>query len=80
MRNSLINAAEQSTYDQAKQVAMQYGFVDGPSTHMMCAVAASANASIYGAPADIIKTRAMNSTTPKSYGSIAMDILRNEGP
>ena len=49
----------------------------------MCAVIASANASLVGAPADIIKTRAMNrpsnSTEPISYISIAKNILKKEG-
>ena len=48
----------------------------------MCAIAASANASLVGAPADIIKTRAMNQTNPKesiSYFNIARNILKNEG-
>lgn len=47
--------------------------------HCACAIAASTNASLVGAPADIIKTRAMNSTIPQSYGSIAKEIYRKEG-
>ena len=55
------------------------GYTDGPLMHCICAVAASTNASLFGAPADIIKTRAMNSTSPESYLEIVKDILRKEG-
>ena len=65
VRNSLINAAEVTTYDQAKQMLVhKYGFPDQSSTHAMCAVICSANASLVGAPADIIKTRCMNEKDP----------------
>lgn len=77
VRNSLINAAEVSTYDQAKQIALQRGFADDPYTHCMCAIIASANAAWVGSPADAIKTRAMNLRDPSkslSYFNIGRQI------
>ena len=83
IRNSLINAAEVATYDQAKQLALhKFGLKDTTSTHLLCAVAASANASVVGAPADIIKTRCMNEKDPtkqKAYWSLVKQIYRKEG-
>ena len=48
----------------------------------MCAVVASANASLVGAPADTIKTRCMNEKDPakqKAYWNLIKQILRKEG-
>ena len=60
MRNSLINAAEVSTYDQVKQLALERGYADTPLLHCFCATVASANAAVLGCPPDVIKTRTMN--------------------
>ena len=49
---------------------------------MMCAVIASANASIWGAPADTIKTRSMNEKDPakqKAYWQLTKRIIQKEG-
>ena len=49
---------------------------------MMCAVVASANASVVGAPADTIKTRSMNEKDPakqKAYWALAKRIIEKEG-
>ena len=83
VRNSLINAAETSTYDQCKQVMLEYGYQDSPKLHAFCAVVASANAAIVGSPADIIKTRTMNIRSAGQaigYFTLAGQILRKEGP
>ena len=48
----------------------------------MCAIMASANASVVGAPADIIKTRAMSQPSLRQslgYIGIAKSILHKEG-
>ena len=82
VRNSLINAAEVSTYDQAKQVALQKGYKDDTYTHLACAIVASANASWVGAPADAIKTKAMNQRDPSkslNYVEIGKSIYRKGG-
>lgn len=82
IRNSLINAAEVSTYDQSKQVALGKGFHDGPLTHCMCATIASANAAILGCPPDVIKTRTMNNRSAAQkvgYLSLARQIYQKEG-
>ena len=63
VRNSLINAAEVSTYDQSKQILLGYGVHDGPLLHCLCATIASANAAVLGCPADVIKVRTMSLTS-----------------
>jgi len=82
VRNSLINACEVATYDQAKQVLLtNYGLVDGPILHCFCATIASANAAVVGCPADVIKTRTMNNRTADKalgYVTLATTIYRQE--
>ena len=83
VRNSLINACEVATYDQAKQELLtNYGFFDGPILHCLCATIASANAAIVGCPADVIKTRTMNNRSADKavgYVTLATTIYRKEG-
>lgn len=60
MRNSIINAAELASYDQFKQIAVQWGIKDSLSLHIACSFAAGFNAVIVGSPVDVLKTRIMN--------------------
>jgi len=61
VRNSIINAAELATYDQAKQSLVKgYGYQDGIPTHLICSLTAGFVATCCGSPADVIKTRVMN--------------------
>ena len=55
---------------------------DGPQLHILCAVAASANAAVLGSPLDVIKTRTMMSPDPSNVNYIEMvrGILVKEGP
>jgi len=60
IRNSIINAAELATYDQAKQSALAAGLKDNLPTHLLCGLTAGFVATCCGSPADVIKTRIMN--------------------
>ena len=60
LRNSVINAAEIASYDQYKQMFLQYtGMKDGISLHILCAAMAGFTALIFGSPFDVTKTRMM---------------------
>lgn len=59
IRNSVINAAELSVYDQIKQLFLGLGFSDTPSTHCMSAFSAGFAATCVGSPFDVVKTRIM---------------------
>lgn len=60
LRNSVINAAEIASYDQYKQMILQYtGMKDGIPLHVMCATMAGFTALIFGSPFDVTKTRMM---------------------
>lgn len=73
MRNALINAAEVATYDQAKEKALERGYMDSPLLHCACATIASANAAVLGCPPDVLKTRTMNNRTMgQSIGYFAL--------
>lgn len=60
LRNSVINAAEIASYDQYKQMILQYiGMRDGVPLHILCAAMAGFTACIFGSPFDVTKTRMM---------------------
>lgn len=60
LRNSVINAAEIASYDQYKQMILQYiGMRDGVPLHILCATMAGFTACIFGSPFDVTKTRMM---------------------
>jgi len=61
VRNSLINAAELATYDQAKQSFLKNNLLqDGLACHFASAITAGFVATLVGSPADVLKTRIMN--------------------
>jgi solute carrier family 25 uncoupling protein 8/9 len=61
MRNSVINAAEIASYDQYKQMFLQYTSIpDKIGLHFICAFMAGFTATCVGSPFDVIKTRMMN--------------------
>ena len=56
----MINAAEIASYDQYKQMILQYtGMRDGVPLHILCASMAGFTACIFGSPFDVTKTRMM---------------------
>ena len=55
---------------------------DNPVLHCFCATVASANAAVLGNPADVIKTRTMNTRSAGKavgYFQLASQIYRSEG-
>lgn len=61
LRNSIINAAEIASYDQYKQMFMQYTSIkDKMPLHFICAFMAGFTATCFGSPFDVIKTRMMS--------------------
>jgi len=61
IRNSIINAAELATYDQAKQTILKSGLLkDGLACHFASGLTAGFMATLFGSPADVLKTRIMN--------------------
>jgi solute carrier family 25 (mitochondrial uncoupling protein), member 8/9 len=87
VRNSIINAAELASYDQAKQAALAHGLPDNIGTHLLCGTTAGFVATCAGSPADVIKTRVMNQKVAadgtKEYRSgfhALAKIVRDEGP
>jgi len=61
VRNSIINAAELATYDQVKQTVLANKWMeDGVPAHLVCGTAAGFCATVFGSPADVLKTRIMN--------------------
>jgi len=60
-RNSIINAAELATYDQAKESILHSHILeDGLACHFASALTAGFVATCVGSPADVLKTRIMN--------------------
>ena len=47
------------SYDQSKELALSIGMKDDKTTHFKCALMASAIATIFGNPFDVLKTRAI---------------------
>jgi len=88
VRNSIINAAELATYDQAKQTALKtFHLKDNLSTHLICGMTAGFVATVCGSPADVVKTRVMNqkigpdgSREYRTAIHCLTKIVRTEGP
>lgn len=82
LRNSVINAAEIASYDQYKQMFLQYTrMADGLSLHFTCGLMAGFTACCFGSPFDVVKTRMMSkSVVYTGVGDCVMKTLRNEGP
>jgi len=88
IRNSIINAAELATYDQAKQTILNSGLLqDGLACHFSSALTAGFMATLVGSPADVLKTRIMNQkigpdgvpTEYKNAFDAISKISKNEG-
>ena len=81
-RNSVINSAEVASYDQFKQMMLQYNIMkDGIKCHLTCACCAGFFATCVGSPLDVCKTRVMNAPPGKYSGLIDcfMKTLTKEG-
>mmetsp|Transcript_12361 Transcript_12361/g.15330 ORF Transcript_12361/g.15330 Transcript_12361/m.15330 type:complete len:280 (-) Transcript_12361:513-1352(-) len=82
-RTFLVNAAELGTYDQAKEmIAAVVG--DNPVAHLSASGVAGIASACTSTPADVIKTRLMNSAGSTHEYSGVVDaftsIVRTEGP
>lgn len=61
IRNSIINAAEIATFDQAKDMILRRKLMeDDVPCHLLCSSIAGFTATIIGSPVDVLKTRIMN--------------------
>lgn len=82
MRNSVINAAEIATYDQYKQMFLQYTRI--PDTiwlHFICAFMAGFTATCVGSPFDVVKTRMMNKAVHyNGFVDCVTKTMKEEGP
>lgn len=59
MRNSVINATELASYEQAKEALLARGVREGLPLHFAAATAAGLAATLIGSPVDVVKTRVM---------------------
>jgi len=85
VRNATINAAELATYDQFKQIIVDWTPLDDTqtATHWCAALAAGFLAVVIGSPIDVVKTRIMNAAKGQEYANMFQafyQIGRNEGP
>ena len=69
IRNSIINAAEIATFDQAKDMILRRKLMsDDVPCHLLCSAIAGFTATVIGSPVDVLKTRIMNAK-PGEYSS-----------
>jgi len=80
MRNSVINAAELASYDQFKELCLNFGMKEGLAMHISCAFGAGFVACIVGSPVDVLKTRIMNASEGQSLGALVGSMIAKEGP
>jgi solute carrier family 25 uncoupling protein 8/9 len=82
LRNSVINAAEIASYDQYKQMILQYtSLPDNMSLHILCGFMAGFTATCFGSPFDVVKTRMMSAAVPyKGVVDCVSKTIKNEGP
>ncbi|XP_008053097.1 mitochondrial brown fat uncoupling protein 1 [Carlito syrichta] len=83
MRNIIINCTELVTYDLMKETLVKNKLMaDDVPCHLVSALIAGFCTTLLSSPADVVKTRFINST-PGQYTSVpscAMTMLTNEGP
>lgn len=81
-RNICVNIGEMASYDQFKQLFLQYTSIkDGIGLHFICGFMAGFVATVIASPADVVKTRLMSS--PDSYSGVVNAFTRmmaEEGP
>lgn len=81
-RNAVINSAEVASYDQFKQMLLQYNIMkDGVGCHLAGATCAGLFATVIGSPFDVVQTRCMNVPPGKNLGVIEcfIKMFKNEG-
>mmetsp|Transcript_21824 Transcript_21824/g.40894 ORF Transcript_21824/g.40894 Transcript_21824/m.40894 type:complete len:304 (+) Transcript_21824:87-998(+) len=82
MRAMIVTASQFAAYDQIKEVMIERGAKDTPTTHISASFIAGFVASCTSTPVDTVKTRMMNAPSGKYTGPVqcALDTVRQEGP
>lgn len=82
VRAMIVTASQFAAYDQIKETMVARGAPDSTATHLTSAFAAGFVASCTSTPADVIKTRMMNSAPGQYSGPLqcTVETVRNEGP
>ena len=82
VRNVCVNIGEMASYDQFKQMLLQYtAMKEGITLHFTAGFMAGFVATCIASPADVVKTRLMSS--PDSYTGVVnafTRMLKEEGP
>lgn len=78
MRAMVVNAAQLSTYSQAREMFVGY-VPDGVRLHFCASMVSGLVTTIASMPVDIIKTRIQNAAKGQSQLSIVTGLLKNEG-
>lgn len=82
IRNICVNVGEMASYDQFKQMLLQYtSMKEGTILHFTSGFMAGFVATCVASPADVVKTRLMSS--PDSYTGVAnafSRMIKEEGP
>ncbi|XP_063365307.1 mitochondrial 2-oxoglutarate/malate carrier protein-like [Cydia amplana] len=77
-RAMVVNAAQLSTYSQAREVFIGY-VPDGITLHFCASMVSGLVTTIASMPVDIIKTRIQNAAKGESQLSVVSNLLRSEG-
>lgn len=77
-RAMVVNAAQLSTYSQAREMFVGY-VPDGITLHFCASMVSGLITTIASMPVDIIKTRIQNAAKGESQLSVVTSLLRNEG-
>lgn len=85
LRGCCIAAGELGTYDIAKTYLksacnLSSEEKENPMVHIVASLITGVVAAVVASPFDILKSRAMNSTTPISIHTAATNLLREHGP
>lgn len=78
VRNSVMNAAELSTFDSCRQTASYYGYTH-PSLYLFYGVAAGIMGAVVAQPIDLLKTRVMNNPDIYPNGRTCLKMVINKG-
>ncbi|XP_022116036.1 mitochondrial 2-oxoglutarate/malate carrier protein [Pieris rapae] len=77
-RAMVVNAAQLSTYSQAREMFVGY-VPDGITLHFCASMVSGLVTTIASMPVDIIKTRIQNAAKGQSQMSVVSNLLKNEG-
>lgn len=80
VRSVIMNSSQLVSYDTFKDMLKSFGMADGIGLHFSASALAGTFATTVCSPADVVKSRVMNSSDPMGPMHLLTTSLKKEGP